>query len=129
MILAGFSRLGPFVSLTNPSVCCARRATRFTSSSAMERYCSARPGSLRARYSRLSTASSGLLISCATEAARRPAVASFSLRRIASSDCFRAEMSRAIADAPTIPPFAFRSGETVSTIGTRVPSLRIRSVW
>src|SRR5208282_4640981 len=81
MMAAGSIDPGELVSRTNPKVCWAKRATRPTSCSAWVRYSTACLESWRARYSRLMMASSGLLISCAMEAARRPAVASFSLRR------------------------------------------------
>ena len=40
----------------------------------------------------------------------------------------RYEMFLAIFDAPTMTPVASRIGETVSEMGTRVPSLRLRTV-
>jgi hypothetical protein len=54
--------------------------------------------------------SSGLLISCATVAAMRPARASLSALRNASSTFFFSVMSRAIVEAPTRRPSPFRMG-------------------
>ena len=48
--------------------------------------------------------------------------------RAAASRRDRSVMSRAIFEAPTISPRSFRSGETVSEILSRVPSLRCRIV-
>jgi hypothetical protein len=49
-------------------------------------------------------------------------------RAICSSFRFRSEMSRAIFEAPIILPSPLLTGETVSEIGTWLPSLRLRLV-
>ena len=105
-ILPGSSRSGEAASRTKPSACCAMESSLPISCSASRRYSSRPAASRRARYTRLISASSGFLISCAIAAVNLPAVARRSLRRRASSVRFCWLMSRAIADAPTSSPFS-----------------------
>ena len=64
---------------------------------------------------------SGLLISCAAAAARLATYRRVSRSRIAASASLWCVMSRAIEDAPTTLPSAFRIGDTVTDMLMRRP--------
>ena len=82
----------------------------------------------RIRYIRFTTASSGLLISCAMVAAMRPVAAIFSACNRDCSSRRRTEISRKILDAPITLPCSSRIGEMVRETSSRCPVLVRRTV-